>query len=603
MTSTSKFLNVLSELGNKGYVVKKVYRRIQDRDLFLHAYSKLYPNRGAMTPGVDGETVDGMSLEKIDAIINDLHNGTYKWTPVKRVYIPKKDGKKRPLGIPTWKDKLVQEVIRLVLEAYYEPQFRDCSHGFRPNRGCHTALIHIKETWTGTTWFIEGDIKGCFDNIPHATILECIGSNFQDNRFLKLIKEMLQAGYYDGWKYHKTYSGTPQGGIASPLFANIVLHELDKWVEDKLLPNWNFGKKRKVTSEYSRYTDAIHRAKKKENIPLFKELQKARKSVSRVYSHEDDYRRLRYVRYADDFILGFCGTRHEAQEIKNLIAEKLATLGLEMSNEKTLITHAKNERARFLGYELRKRVDRKQSRKVKHKEGWRNTPTITGQIRLYVPRDVIKRAARTYTDPRGSVRLLHLDDFDIVATLGTELNGLINYYYLATNIHSLSEVVYAYKLCAVRTLANKHKCNTSVIWRKYKGTSPAPNEQSCIMVTIDNPRNPDKPYTAMCGNLHLRTQRRIGKYSDTKFIPHLTTTQLAERLRAQRCELCDSTQSIEVHHISKLNNLKKRKANKQPLQVWEERMIAINRKTLVVCRKCHLSIHTGKYDAKKLKGN
>ena len=603
MTSTSKFLNVLSDLGSKGYVVKKAYRRIQNRDIFLHAYSKLYANRGATTPGLDGETVDGMSVAKIDAIIEELHNGTFKWTPVKRVYIPKKDGRQRPLGIPTWKDKLVQEVIRLVLESYYEPQFRDCSHGFRPSRGCHSALIQIRETWTGTTWFIEGDIKGCFDNIPHTAILNCIGSKFQDNRFLKLIKGMLQAGYYDEWRYHATYSGTPQGGIVSPLLANIVLHELDQWVEDELLPAWNFGNRRQTTPEYNRLTGAITKANRQGNATLAKELQKERRGVDRLMPHCDNYRRLRYIRYADDFILGFCGTRQEAQTIKDGIAEKLTSLGLELSNEKTLITHAKNGKARFLGYELRKRVDKEQFKKVRRNGRWSTQRTISGQIRLYIPRDVIKASARTYTDPRGSTRLLHLSDFDIVATLGAEINGLINYYYLATNIHSLSEAVYAYKLCAVRTLANKHKCNTSVIWREHSAYSPAPHGQHCIMVTVENPSNPAKPYTAMCGNLRLRTQYRVGKCSDVKFIPHLTTTQLVERLMAQKCELCGSTENIEVHHISKLKNLKRRKANRKPLMKWEELMIAINRKTLVVCRSCHKAIHSGKYDDKPLRGN
>ena len=158
MTLAQNFIEIVHQLGEKKYEIKKVYRRIQDRELFLSAYSKLYANKGAMTPGIDPHnTVQEMSLTRIDRIIDDLKNDTYQWQPVRRIEIPKKNSsKKRPLGIAVWSDKLLQEVIRTVLEAYYEPQFSEHAHGFRPNKSCHTALREI-ETWKGTKWFIEGD--------------------------------------------------------------------------------------------------------------------------------------------------------------------------------------------------------------------------------------------------------------------------------------------------------------------------------------------------------------------------------------------------------------------------------------------------------------
>ena len=142
-----------------------MYRQLFNPQLYLVAYGRIYANAGAMTPGVTGETVDGMSLAKIGAIIDVLRHERYRWQPVKRVYIPKKNGKRRPLGLPTWSDKLVAEVVRLLLEAYYEPQFSDRSHGFRPGRGCHTALTEVVEVWKGTHWFIEGDISDCFGSL------------------------------------------------------------------------------------------------------------------------------------------------------------------------------------------------------------------------------------------------------------------------------------------------------------------------------------------------------------------------------------------------------------------------------------------------------
>jgi group II intron reverse transcriptase/maturase len=182
--------------------------------LFLKAYGNLYANKGALTAGTDpADTVQGMSRKRIETIIQQLADGTYEWKPARRVQIPKRNGKMRPLSIPGWSDKMVQEVMRMILEAYYEPRFKDNSHGFRPNRGCHTALVKIRQTWQGVKWFVEGDIKGCFDNISHNTVLELLGQSVEDNRFLKLVKDMLKAGYNDDWQYQRTYSGTPQGGV------------------------------------------------------------------------------------------------------------------------------------------------------------------------------------------------------------------------------------------------------------------------------------------------------------------------------------------------------------------------------------------------------
>src|SRR5437773_8747720 len=206
MRKAATVLEIISERGRRVLPLERVYRCLFNPDLYLLAYGKIYRNAGAMTPGSTGETVDGMNLDKIEAIIGALRQERYRWTPVRRTYIEKKGtAKKRPLGLPTWSDKVLQEVIRLLLEAYYEPQFRDCSHGFRPGRGCQTALQEIDRTWLGTTWFIEGDIQACYDSLDHHLLLEILAEQIHDGRFLRLIGGLLQAGYLEAWKYHATY--------------------------------------------------------------------------------------------------------------------------------------------------------------------------------------------------------------------------------------------------------------------------------------------------------------------------------------------------------------------------------------------------------------
>ena len=236
MREAATVLDVLRERGRRGLPLERLYRQLFNPQLYLLAYGRLYSNKGAMTPGPDGETVDGMSLAKIGRVIDALRHERYRFKPVRRTYIPKKNGKKRPLGLPSWSDKLVGEVVRLLLEAYYEPQFSDRSHGYRPERGCHTALSEVVNRWPGTTWFIEGDVSDCFGSLDHNIMLSILAGNIHDGRFLRLLRNMLQAGYLEDWVWHKTLSGAPQGGVASPILSNIYLDRLDSYVENSSHP-------------------------------------------------------------------------------------------------------------------------------------------------------------------------------------------------------------------------------------------------------------------------------------------------------------------------------------------------------------------------------
>jgi group II intron reverse transcriptase/maturase len=215
MQDAETVLSVLRERGGKGLPLTQLYRQMFNKNLYLLAYGRIYANQGAMTPGASAETADGMSEAKIDQIIEAMRHERYRFAPARRVLIPKKNGKMRPLGLPSWSDKLVGEVVRLLLEAYYEPQFSDHSHGFRKGRGCHTALRKVHETWTGTVWFIEGDISDCFGSTSHEILMKILAEKISDNRFLRLIRNMLKAGYMEDWQYHETLSGTPQGGLCA----------------------------------------------------------------------------------------------------------------------------------------------------------------------------------------------------------------------------------------------------------------------------------------------------------------------------------------------------------------------------------------------------
>src|SRR6202162_497166 len=262
MRSSEKVLGMLRDRGKREVPVDDLYRQLYNPYLYLRAYGRIYANDGAMTPGSTPETADAMSLAKIHKIIDDLRHERYRWTPVRRKHVKKKNGKLRPLGLPTWTDKLLQEVIRSLLEAYYEPQFSEASHGFRPQRGCHTALSEIR-TWRGTHWFIEGDIKACFDQLNHSVLLDILAETIHDQRFLRLINQLLRAGYLEDWRYHATYSGSPQGGVVSPILANIYLNKLDHYIERELIPTYTRGTARRKNPAYNRIHNHVRYWKKK----------------------------------------------------------------------------------------------------------------------------------------------------------------------------------------------------------------------------------------------------------------------------------------------------------------------------------------------------
>jgi len=548
-----------------------------------------------MTPGVTLETVDGMSLAKIDQLIDDVRHERYRWTPVRRTYIPKKNGKQRPLGIPTWSDKLLQEVIRLLLEAYYEPQFSDLSHGFRIGRGCYTALHQITSQWKGVKWFIEGDIEACFDRIDHSILLDILREGFHDNRFIRLISNLLKAGYLEEWHYKDTYSGVPQGGVISPILTNIVLNRLDRFVENTLIPAYTKGRRRKTYPPYVALSKAASVARREGEYETAKQYRQQAQQIPSRDPHDPNFRRLKYCRYADDFILGYVGSKAEAETIKHQLAAFLEEeLHLTLNQEKTLITHARSEKALFLGYEVHTLHEN-----TKHDH--RRQRCINGAIGLRVPRETIQAKCARYMRYGKPIEILPRtvdSDYSIIAQYQAEYAGVVQYYRLAYNLHSLSRLKRVMEWSLARTLARKHKTTTNKIFKRYKTTHT--NEHGTYRVlqtTVE--RGPDKqPLVARFGGIPLRWNRWAAINDAPTKVVRSGRSELLERLLLQECELCGGTRNIEVHHIRKMAELDQYNHKEKPQ--WVKIMARRRRKTLVVCQNCHHDIHYGRYDGLKL---
>ncbi|MCA1671013.1 MAG: maturase, partial [Actinobacteria bacterium] len=469
MQSAETVLGVLRERGRRGMSLDEIYRQLFNPALYLLAYGRIYSNKGAMTPGSTPETVDGMSMGKIGRIIDAIRHERYRFSPARRVYIPKKNGKMRPLGLPSWSDKLVGEVVRLLLEAYYEPTFSHRSHGFRPGMGCHTALREVANTWTGTTWFIEGDIADCFGSLDHEVMLSTVAEKIHDNRFLRLLRGMLTAGYLEDWVWNATHSGAPQGGIASPVLSNIYLNRLDTFVETVLIPTYTRGETRAPNPAYRKVQELRGKARRRGDRAEARRLLRQMRVMPSKNPTDPSYRRLRYLRYADDQLLGFTGPKAEAEEIKQRLTRFLRdNLKLELSQDKTLITHARTRAARFLGYDI---ITQHSTRIT------RGRRAVNGGIGLRVPRDVIKAKTTPYLrrgQPAHRSAWINHDDHTIVATYGATYRGIVQYYLLAGDVFRLNRLQWVMETSMLKTLAAKHNSTVSKMANKHKAKIETP---------------------------------------------------------------------------------------------------------------------------------
>jgi group II intron reverse transcriptase/maturase len=576
----------------------KLFQKLYNIELWLLAYQCIAPKQGNMTPGTDGNTIDGAGMKLIQNAIAELKASRYKPTPVRRVHIPKPNGKLRPLGIPSFREKLLGTVLKLILEAIYEPTFSENSHGFRPGRSCHTALEAVKREMSGVRWWVEGDIKGYFDNVKHDTLLRILSKRITDKRFLHLIGQFLKAGYMEDWKYHQTFSGVPQGGTLSPVLSNIYLNELDRAMAKKSA-EFHQGKRRKEARDYGYLTrNVIYRAKQKArktgNWSTYKALKQKQLKMEATDHMDPDYRRLQYLRYADDFLVGIQGNKADAEEIKRWLENFLRDeLQLELSVEKTLITNAK-ERVRFLGYDIQ-RWKGTHIRRFHTQQGMKTQRTGSYQLSLLMPVDKTIKFAQEYGETnrwkgKNRGKLLNLSELEILMTYNAEVRGFLGYYSLADNLKDAARrVLWITQTSFFCTLAGKRRCSIKKVIKSLK------KGPSRYVISLEKEGKGIKEYELIASTRQLKQGKMT--YGQVDLLPqtwmYQGRSELGKRLVADACEWCGIRGGqVEVHHVRKLADLK----GKTP---WERQMIERRRKTIVLCVECHDELHAGTLSEKK----
>ena len=597
MEKSERVLKALSDHSQSSdYKYERLYRYLFSEEMFAVAYQRIYAKQGNMTPGTDGKTIDEMSLERIERLIVSLKDESYQPHPARRVYIPKKNGKKRPLGIPSFEDKLVQEVVRLLLEAIYEGHFEGTSHGFRPHRSCHTALGMIQKSFAGAKWFIEGDIKGFFDNIDHNVLISILRERISDERFLRLIRKFLNAGYVEDWKYNKTYSGTPQGGIISPILANIYLDKFDKYIKE-YAAKFRKGDRRSINPEYWRLNNKKNRLKqklqktsdeqmRKNYLYEIAQLSKQMLSTPHKDAMDADFRRMQYVRYADDFLISVIGSKSECETIKADITQFMREqLKLELSDEKTLITHAQ-DKAKFLGYEI---FIRKSDAVKRNKDGVLKRD-FNGAVVLTLNSAVIQKKLTEYnalevrnidgkdiwwSKPRRYMTPMKPED--ILAQYNAETRGLYNYYSLAANVSKeCASFAFIMKMSMFKTLGWKLNTSARKVRQKYQ-------KDKDFVIPYNDAKGKQKYrvfYNEGFKKRNAQFDVDYDKLPQTMYVPY---PSLVERLKDGRCELCGKDGKVVMHHVRTLTKLK---GNNE----WEKLMLKRHRKTLVVCEDCNSMI-------------
>ena len=600
MRSPERVLNSLNEHSkDSSYKFERLYRILFNEELFYVAYQKIASNGGSTTKGSDGRSIDEMSLARIETLIASLKDESYQPHPSRRVHIPKKNGKTRPLGIPAFEDKLVQEVVRMILEAIYEGHFETTSHGFRPKRSCHTALLHIQKTFSGAKWFIEGDIKGFFDNIDHDVLVGILRERISDDRFIRLIRKSLKAGYVEDWTFHNTYSGMPQGGIVSPILANIYLDKLDKYVKE-YIRHFDMGTKRRpgkesndLANERKRTVRKLKKVKdgteKAALVARLKAIEQERAAFPSGDEMDGSYRRLKYIRYADDFILGVIGSKEDAlrikEDIKSFLSESLA---LELSEEKTLITHT-GKSAKFLGYEITVTRNNHQRRDVQGRlrrtYGKRvrlnvSMATLRDKLLEYGAMEIKLRNGKEVWKPKCRSGLIFNDDLEILDRYNRETVGFCNYYLIANNCVVLHNFRYIMEYSMYKTFAGKYRSTVRKINKKYRLNKlfTVKYEQKGVI----------KSRTFYKTSFKRRTTAFNGSCDIEPYsIADVSRTNLTDRLKAEKCELCGATGKLIMHHVRNLKDLKGKES-------WKRLMSARKRKTIALCPSCHRLRHLGK---------
>lgn len=603
MRNPTDVLNSLSDKSkNPEYRFQRLYRNLYNPDFYLLAYKNIYANGGSMTPGVNGITIDGMSSQRIAKLIESLKDRSYQPNPARRTYIAKKNNpaKKRPLGIPAGDDKLVQEVIRMLLESIYEPNFSDASHGFRPQKSCHTALTKIQKTFTGAKWFVEGDIKACFDSFDHHVLIDILRKRIDDEAFISLMWKFLKAGYMEQWQYHMTYSGTPQGSGMSPILANIYLNELDRYMGEYKARFYKPTRTanpahRNMASKIFYYKakndkvwDDLSVEEKKECARTLRQMRSEQRKLPTHPVQETSYKAIQYVRYADDFIVGVIGSHEDAKKLKQDLTVFLKEkLGLTLSTEKTKITNTA-ENARFLGYDIS--VSRSQD--IKRLKNGKRQRVYSGVVQLRMPLEKwtaklleygairIKKdesgKERWKTMPRG--KLINRTDIEILSRYNSEIRGLYNYYAIAGNVSTLNHFSSRMKYSMLKTFGSKYRCKVRKIKERY-----VKNGEFTVAYKTKSGMKESVYYH---DGFRKKTEPALGQVDMLDiYKKYDKPNSLAIRLHTNKCELCGmDCDGLEMHQVRRLKDLNGE-------QEWERIMLQRRRKTLAVCPSCHIEIH------------
>jgi group II intron reverse transcriptase/maturase len=573
------------------------------KEIYVMAYERIKSKAGNMTAGTNEETLDGFSTEWIEQTIELMKSQKYKFNPARATFIPKKNGKTRKLSVASPRDKVVQEVIRSILEAIYEPIFSDNSHGFRAARGCHSALKQVRYYWSGACWIIEGDIKGCFDNIPHQKLLNVIKEKIKDEKFLNLIGKALKAGWIENNQFVNSKIGTPQGSVLSPLLANIYLDKFDRFVAEIIKSNEK-GKNKRINPEYKRivhkYNNVSAKIKHAEEdmtrqrlIKEYKVLKKSALKLPSALSNDEKYIRVKYIRYADDWMIGINGPLNLAEKIKKQCAEYLEKeLGLELSWEKTHIRQAKKEFSHFLGVNINignyqqkilkissRNSDKKFTRRT---TGW--TPNMLAPIDEIVSRLYKKGICNKLGYPTSKKLWVAWDDSQILLQYSAMNRGILNYYSFVDNYSKLSRIQYILQYSAAMTLAHKHKTQMTKIFKERGRNLTTKINKDGKVIKIS------KLY--LNHNWKVDRDRFNGTTKEFNWdvhITHRTATRLYDF-----CAICGTSEKIHMHHIKHIRKIGEK------VQGFTKLMAIINRKQVPVCEWCHQEIHAGRYDGLKL---
>jgi len=575
-----------SETDNSYNRITKVIHDIANMENLILAYKAIKNNPGNITPSADALTLDEVSLKRLNQVRFDLLAGKFNFSPARRVQIPK-PGKNetRPLGVVSPRDKIVQTAMLQVLEPIYEAIFKDCSHGFRPNKGCHTALRSLKQQFSNVSWVIEGDISKCCDSIDHDILIQILRKRIQCDKTITLIKRTLKTPFKENDQLVWPKLGTFQGNSLSPLLCNIYLHEMDLYIED-LKKSFDKGKVRRKLKEYTSIQYKL-REKNLDSSEL-KSLRIMQRKLKCIDPMDPSFRRLCYIRYADNFVIGIIGTRKECVKIRedlgNFLTEKLS---LDLSLTKTTISHFNKVGIFFLNTQIKGNRETEKLVKTIERGGRKFKTRVTSRTRMFAPlkkllqkcidNNMFKRLQSGKVVPTALKRMVNNDHSDILRFFNSKIRGILNYYSFVDNAKSLGIIVHGLKHSCALTLALKFKLRVrSKIFKKFGKYLECKETGTKLFIPKTFARtqkfniNPSIPDTLL----------------DIRWNKKLTRSNLN-----RECLICGET-SCEMHHVRKIKDLVSRyKDNK--IDYWTLQKAAINRKQIPLCKAHHKALHIG----------